>query len=443
VVNVTQLATTDSWYSTSPVGSAGLSAGAFNLQVGSGPSQTIVVSSGETLTQLASAINSQSPGVTASVITDANGSRLSLVSNSSGSANNIKITPQFTEATDGSAWNSGSVSNSTGFSAGGSFSIQVGGTANPIAFTSGESLDSLAQDINGQSLGVTASVVSDGSGSTTSHLQIVNSTSGAASGVTITSPQLTQFTESATPGQDAKLTVDGIPVTSASNTVTGVLAGVAINLNGADSTGNTNATLSITPNTSAITSAINQFITDYNTAIGTVNSEYTYNSTSSTASPLAGDSALGLLQNALLGVGSYSASNNGSISTLGALGISMNNDGTLSVDSSTLNNAVENNSSAVQQFFEGTSLNGFSSSLNTQLQSLTDSSTGAFTVDLSSMKNTYNDLTDQIDNFETNYIANLQTKLTAEYDAAEIALQNVNTMKQQINAELGNNTSGN
>jgi flagellar hook-associated protein 2 len=214
-------------------------------------------------------------------------------------------------------------------------------------------------------------------------------------------------------------------------------------LNGADSTGLTSTTLSITPNTSAITSAINQFVSDYNTVIGSVNSEYTYNSTSSTASPLAGDSALGLLQNALLGAGSYSASNNGSISTLGALGISMNNDGTLSVDSSTLSDAVQNNSSAVQQFFEGTSLNGFSSSLNTQLQSLTDSATGAFTVDLSSMKNTYNALTDQINNFETSYIANLQTKLTAEYNAAEIALQNVSTLKQQINAELGNDTSGN
>ena len=92
-------------------------------------------------------------------------------------------------------------------------------------------------------------------------------------------------------------------------------------------------------------------------------------------------------------------------------------------------------------FFEGSSLNGFASALNTQLQNLTDSSTGAFTVDLSSMQSTYNDLQDEISNFETNYISSLQTRLTAEYDSAEIALQTLNTTKQQINAELGNNSS--
>jgi hypothetical protein len=60
------------------------------------------------------------------------------------------------------------------------------------------------------------------------------------------------------------------------------------------------------------------------------------------------------------------------------------------------------------------------------------------------MQSTYNDLTDQINNFEDNYISSLQTNLTAEYNSAEIALESLNTTKQEINAELGNNTtSGN
>lgn len=441
VVNVTQLASADSWYSSSSVASSstGLAAGSFSLQVGSGTATSITITSGETLTQLASAITNQKLGVTASVINDAGGSRLSIVSNNSGSANNITIkdtSPQLTQATDGS-WNSASIADSTGFSTAGSFSLQVdSGTATSISITSGESLSAVASDINGRSLGVTASVVSDGNGS--SHLAIANNGTGTLT-LTNTSPQ---FTESATPGQNASLTVDGVPISSASNTVTGVVSGMTINLNAADLYAD--VTLSAAANTDAITSAIKQFVTDYNTVIASVNSEYTYNSSSSTAPPLAGDSTLGLLQNALLGSGSYSASNNGSISTLGALGITMNNDGTLTVDSTTLDDAVQNNTSAVQNFFEGTSLNGFSSSLNTQLQSLTDSSTGAFTVDLSTMQSNYNGLEDDITNFETNYIAGLTKTLTAQYSAAEIALQNINTMKQEINAELGyNNTSGN
>jgi flagellar hook-associated protein 2 len=445
VVNVTNLATTSSWYSTTPVASGGLlSAGTFNLQVGSGSNSTraqITVTNNETLTQLASAINGNSSVgslVTASVVTDANGSRLSIISNSSGSANNISITSptqQLTQAADGSAWNSASVldgTNSPGLSAE-TLALQVGtGAAAQISITNGESLSALANSINGQNLGITANVIADSNG-TSSHLQIVNNTTGNASGMTISDTQFTQ----ATLGVNATLTVDGIPNSSPSNIVTGAVPGVTFNLGG---TG-TGATVSITPNTQGITSAINQFVADYNTVIGTVNSEYTYNSTNSTAAPLAGDSALAMLQNALLGAGSYSSS--GAISTLGALGISMNDDGTLSVDSSTLNDAVQNNASAVQNFFEGTSLNGFSNALNTQLQSLTAPNTGAFSVDLTSMKNNYNDLEDQINNFEDNYISSLQTNLTAEYDAAEIALQQVNTTKEQINAELGNNSSGN
>ncbi len=439
-VNVTSLAATASWYSASSVASSssGLSAGSFSLQVGSGTPAQITVTSGETLTQLASAINGQSLGVTASVVTDASGARLSIVANSSGSASNITISdtsPQFSQAADGSAWNSASVADSTGVSAG-SFSIQVGsGATTQITATSGESLSTLASGINGQSLGVTASVVSNGDG--TSYLSIMNSATGDASGITVanTSPQFTQATQ----GVNAVLTVDGIPISSASNTVTGAVSGLTINLLGADA--KTNVTLTATPDSSSIAAAINQFVTDYNTLIGQVNDEFTYSSSSSSAPPLEGDSTVEMLQNYLLGAGSYSASGNGSISTLGSLGISMNNDGTLTVDSTTLDNAIQNNFPEVQQFFEGTSLNGFASSLSNQLQSLTNSSNGAFTVELSSMQSNYTNLQDDVTNFQTNTIDPLQTHLTSEYDAAEIALQELNTTTQEVNAELGNNTS--
>jgi flagellar hook-associated protein 2 len=440
VVNVSNLATTSSWYSASSVASSstGLSVGSFSLQVGSGTATQISVTSGETLTQLASAINGQSLGVTANVVNDASGARLSIISNSSGSASNITIgntSPQFTKASDSSAWNSASVADSTGVSAG-SFSIQVGnGTATSITATAGESLSALASGINGQSLGVTASVVSNGDG--TSYLSIVNSTTGDASGMTITntSPQFTQ----AAAGANASLTVDGIPISSASNTVTGAVSGLTINLLGADP--NTDVTLTAMPDSSTITAAINQFVTDYNTLIGQVNDEFTYNSSTTTAPPLEGDSTVEMLQNYLLGAGSYSASGNGSISTLGSLGISMNNDGTLSVDSTTLDDAVQNNFPEVQQFFEGTSLNGFASSLSNQLQSLTDASDGAFTLELSSMKSDYTGLQDDVTNFQTNIIDPLQTNLTAEYSAAEIGLQELSTTTKEIDAELGNNTS--
>jgi flagellar hook-associated protein 2 len=150
-----------------------------------------------------------------------------------------------------------------------------------------------------------------------------------------------------------------------------------------------------------------------------------------------------MLQSLLLGAGSYSASGSSAsgISTLGSLGISMNNDGTLSVNSTTLDSAVQNNFAAVQNFFQGTTLNGFSASLSNQLQGLTNPGNGAFTVELSSLQSDYNDLQSNITNFQENYLTPLQASLTSEYDSAEIALETLNTTTQEINAELGNNTS--
>jgi flagellar hook-associated protein 2 len=130
------------------------------------------------------------------------------------------------------------------------------------------------------------------------------------------------------------------------------------------------------------------------------------------------------------------------VSTLYDLGITANPDGTLAVDSTTLDNALTNNPVDVQNFFEGASLNGFANSLSTSLSSLTDPANGAFTVDLSSISTTNTDLTSEINDFETNYIANQQTVLTAMYSSAEIALQQLPQEMQQIQAELGNNSNG-
>lgn len=82
VVNL--LAQTSSEYSDSISGGDTLS-GSLTIQVGSGASQTITLDSGSnTLSSLAAAINAADVGVRASIITDSTGSRLSLVSGTSG-----------------------------------------------------------------------------------------------------------------------------------------------------------------------------------------------------------------------------------------------------------------------------------------------------------------------------------------------------------------------
>jgi flagellar hook-associated protein 2 len=332
-------------------------------------------------------------------------------------------------ASSASAYSNSVATSSTPLAAGGFTLTSGSGTATTIQIGTGvNTLDELASSINTQNLGVTASVVNDSSGS---RLALVSTTTGSADGFTVSAASGLTFTQTST-GQDASLTVDGIPIDSASNTVSGVLNGVTLNLVGAAPGGQ--VTVTIAPDANTVSQAVTSFVSAYNTAIGDVNTQYTVSALNQEG-PLAGDSTVQILQDSLLSAAGYSGGGNG-ISTLADLGITMNNDGTLSVNSTTLNNAIQNNFSAVQNFMQGTSSNGFASFLNTQLNTLTAPGTGAFTVDLQSISSENTDLQNQINSFQT-YLNAQQTLLTAQYNQADITLQEIPEEEAQINGELG------
>jgi flagellar hook-associated protein 2 len=197
-------------------------------------------------------------------------------------------------------------------------------------------------------------------------------------------------------------------------------------------------TVSIAPDAAQAEQAIATFVGAYNTAIGEVNGQYTVTATNQEG-PLSGDSALRMLQSTLLSAASYSGGGNG-VTSLADLGIRMNNDGTLSLDTSTLDNAVRNNFSAVRNFMQGATSNGFVTNLNNQLSGLTDPTSGAFTVDLQSISAENKDLQNRINDFQA-YLATQKALLTAEYSQADITLQQLPQLQAQINAELGNQSS--
>jgi flagellar hook-associated protein 2 len=334
-------------------------------------------------------------------------------------------------ASSASAYSNSVATSSTPLAAG-SFTLTSGsGTATTIQIGTGtNTLDELAASINTQNIGVTASVVNDSSGS---RLALVSNNTGSAAGFTVSAASSLTFTQPpGGEGQDASLTVDGIPVDSASNTVSGVLSGVTLNLVGAAQGGE--VTVTVAPDATQVTQAIATFATAYNTAIGDVNTQYTVSALNQEG-PLAGDSTVQILQNSLLSAAGYTGGGNG-VSTLADLGITMNSDGTLSVNSTTLSNAIQNNFSGVQNFMQGASSNGFASFLNTQLNTLTAGGTGAFTVDLQSISSENSDLQNQINNFQT-YLSAQQTRLTAQYNQADITLQEIPEEEAQINGELG------
>ncbi len=429
---VNNIASTGSWYSDLATNATSiLPTSSLTLTTMAGATATIPTGSGtagDTLTDLASTINGDDLGVTASVVSDSTGSRLSIIANASGAAADFSITS--TNYT-GTSWTSPDIPTGSMLGAN-SFTIASGGTTTTISTTSGETYAQLATAINGMGLGVTATAGSDANGTSLA----IASTDGVTP-FTISEPSF-GFTQAAV-GADASLTVDGVPVDSASNTVTGALSGVTLNLTGADP--DAAVDLTIASNSAAVSTAINQFVTDYNTAVGLVNTQFTIASGTSTEGVLAADPTVVNLQSTLEAALNYVATpatgTTTTVSSLSDLGITLNTNGTLSVDSSTLDSALVNDPGDVQNFFEGTSLNGFANSMNSALNTFTAPADGAFTVDLSSIAAANTNLTSEINNFETSYIANQQTVLTAEYSSAEVALQQLPTEMAQIQAELG------
>ena len=437
VIVVNSLATSASAYSpslssaSSPLGSSSLT-----ITTGGGTQSTFVLGSGgsNSLSALVKIINGSSLGVTASVVNDANGSRLALLSKTSGSGSDFTVSDTGTAAP---TWTSATLASASSTLPASTFQVGDGHSSATVNVAAGSSLSTVADQINAQGLGVTASIVTDSSGS---KLSVASTTGG---NVTVSSDPALSFTQPSH-GSNASLTVDGIPVSSASNTVSGAVKGLTLNLQG--ETSGVPITLNVSADASQITSAISKFVTDYNSVTQSVNSQFAYNVSTSSQGVLGSDPTVRSLQNTLLGLGNYrttDSSTSSPVSTLSDLGITMNDDGSLSLNAAQLNQVVQANPAGIQNFFQGNALNGFAANVQKQVDTFNLPSIGAIASDVSSLTQQYTDLQTNVTDYENGYIASQTTILTAMYSNAEIALQQLPAQLKQVQAQLGGNSSGN
>jgi flagellar hook-associated protein 2 len=112
----------------------------------------------------------------------------------------------------------------------------------------------------------------------------------------------------------------------------------------------------------------------------------------------------------------------------------MANDGTLSIDDAAFNDALANNFSAVQNFFQGTT-DGFGTHFSTDLTSLTSPTEGVLNANLTEITSQQKVLTDTINNFEDRLAAR-QQQLIKEYSAIDAMLRQYPVTLQSINAQL-------
>ncbi|HEU0276362.1 MAG TPA: flagellar filament capping protein FliD [Rhodanobacteraceae bacterium] len=256
----------------------------------------------------------------------------------------------------------------------GTLALSVGGQSTSITIdSSNDTLSGIAAAINGASNnpGVSATIIQATDGD---HLVLTSTATGVANAFSVSASGgnggLSALTWDAststgslsqqTAAQDAKVTVDGFTATSATDVISNPISGVTINAAQADP--GTTDTLTVAPDASTMQTDVQAFVSAYNSYVQGAQNLSSYDATSGTAGPLLGDPTLMTIQSQLATVLSGQAGTNANLNTLGAAGITLQDDGTLSVDTTKLGNTFAENPQALSNLFSSTS--GYASQLN-------------------------------------------------------------------------------
>ncbi len=433
---VNSLATTASGYLDNISNASDTLTGSVSIQVGSGAAQTVDVGTDNTLSGLAASINKADVGVTASVVTDANGSRLSIVSGTSGASGNLSVTSAITDSSTSTALNYNSIQS------GQNSSIVVDGV--DVA-TSSNTVSTVIPGVTFQLLAPSADTV---------QVQIVNSTSTVESAMeafvsdynavvsAINTQESNNSSGVAQPlfgsptlsllQQQLLSSISGssssgylAPISDASDTLSGTfsiavgsgsatnfdlstlsagnqnLAGLAAAIN----TSNLGVTASVITNSAGSSLSL---VSEYGQAV-TVNSSISDTTTGT----------------------SLSYSSLGDINNLAKLGISAQDDGTISLDSATFDQELNSDYSGITAFFQDANSWGVDFS-NTVDNLGTSSVTGTLALTLSADSSIESSLNQSI-SAENQTISAEQVSLTLELTSANEILQAIPQNLDNIN----------
>jgi flagellar hook-associated protein 2 len=324
----------------------------------------------------------------------------------------------------------------------------VGGVNTNITIAAGATLQNIRDTINTANMGVTATIVNSG-GATPYRLAISSNSTGVSNAIssitvqaggdasvnsllayapTVNPPALVTMTQT-TAAQNAAFTVNGIAVTSASNTVTTAIQGVTLTLSKVTATP---ATLTVAHDTNAASTAVSGFIDAYNALASQLKSRSAYGSATAQGGALAGDGTLRLMQDQLRGIFNTPASG-GTLTYLAEVGVAFQADGTLKLDSSKLNSAMASNFSDVTNLFS--SATGFATRLDAWATSALSPGDGLIATRTDSLNTSIKNYSDQLSKLEARMTA-LQKRYTTTYSNLNMLLISMNGTSSYLSQQL-------
>ena len=264
---------------------------------------------------------------------------------------------------------------------------------------------------------VQATVVNVGSNSSSDNRISLQSTSLSTDQIGLDDGSGNNLAAQQTAGAAAQYEVDqsGNVVSSSSPTID-IAPGVTVTLLAKSSSP---VTVTVTQDTSALSSALSTFATDYNSAVDEVDTNR-----GQSGGALQGQNIVNQLQQALAAIGTYSGSG-----TLGLqdLGLALGQDGHFTFDSDQFASTASSNLSGVDAFLGSASGGGFLKTATNQLTAIENSTTGLIPTTQTDLQNQLTDLQTQITDKQTQ-VSDLQTQLTAQMSTADAS---ISTMEQQ------------
>ncbi|MFC4274249.1 flagellar filament capping protein FliD [Achromobacter aloeverae] len=345
-------------------------------------------------------------------------------------------------------------SRTTANGTGGTLTVTLAdGTTASVDLSSDTSLNGIAGAINGNSkLGIKASIISDGSGN--SYLMLTSSATGTKGAVTglsvsgnttlasalnygsgVTSSNVSRVGDAAT---DAVVEINGITVTSASNTVDTAIDGITLTLT---DTMDTAGTLRITTDTTAQATAIQNFVTAYNTVASQIATATAFDTSSETGSVLTGDGTIRSIQT-MLAQALRVTNSGGDIASLADLGITTDTDaknGTLKLDVNAMTEALVNNPDDVKALLFGSS--GLGTSFNTATTSILQTG-GVISTRTDGLQTTYDSLQDNYDRTKDRIDADIST-IRAKFVALDAFVAQMNSTSSYLTQQFAALTKSN
>jgi flagellar hook-associated protein 2 len=316
----------------------------------------------------------------------------------------------------------------------GTVSVTVGGETTDIELSAAvNSLSDLQSAINDAGLGVYATLLNDGSDTTPYRLVLTSAESGDAAAYTVdfsglsggTAPVLTNVSVA----QNASLTIDSIPVTSASNNVSSAVTGLTLNLLDADP--DTSVTVSVETDPSAIEDKIQALVDAYNDL-------FTYLADqSSETGTLQGHSALRTVRNSMQQLFALPLTEAaGSLCMLAQVGISQAEGGQIAFDREKFAEALGDSFTDVRDLFVQRGENqGKAYLVRTAIDNLTDSVDGLFQISTKGLQAQIDNLDDSIARYERS-VESYQTLLERKFTAMESTVAALQSQGDYLYAAL-------